>query len=541
MNPRLALALLLPFAACGLQWLLWDAWIKPCAWFLFLPAAFFSAWLGGLRGGIAGTLLGALLAWYVFIPPAFSFSLDQPANAFSIGVFAFMGGLFAWFHEQLRRAQQRSEVRFEATFEQAAVGLALVTPDGRWLRVNRKLCAIVGYRPEELLDKTFQDITHPDDLNADLDQVRRMLAREIDSYALEKRYVRKDGGLVWIKLTVALVWRPDGAPDYFISVVEDISARKAAEAKLREQDLLLNEMSVLTHVGGWSFDPATGAGNWTAESARIHDLPEDAPIDVARGIDYYVGEHRRVIREAVRAAVELAQAYDLELEIRTAAGRRKWVRAIGHPVVEHGRVVSVQGSLQDITERRRIEAALRESEMKFRLLADNAVDCIFWIGPAGDYRYISPACATISGHAAEEFLADPDLMTRLIHPDDRAAYRAHLGSAQQADPGELEFRIVRKDGEVRWISHHCKPILGDDGEYLGRRGSNRDITERKHAEDELRRRNEELERFDRASVGRELRMIELKRRVNDLTRELGREPPYELGFTEARGSAARDP
>ena len=122
-----------------------------------------------------------------------------------------------------------SESRFTATFEQAAVGIALVAPDGRWLRVNRRLAAIVGYSPDELLSRKFQDITHPQDLDTDLEQVRRMLAREIDSYSIEKRYLRKNGGQVWVNLTVALMWTTQGEPDYFISVVEDISARKRAQ------------------------------------------------------------------------------------------------------------------------------------------------------------------------------------------------------------------------------------------------------------------------------------------------------------------------
>jgi PAS domain S-box-containing protein len=128
---------------------------------------------------------------------------------------------------------RESEARFIATFEQAAVGIAMVAPDGRWLRVNHRLCAIVGYTQDELSRLNFQDITHPDDLEADLDQVRRMLAREIDTYAMEKRYIRKDGGAVWIMLTVSLVWKPDRTPDYFIAVVEDIQARKLAEEQLR--------------------------------------------------------------------------------------------------------------------------------------------------------------------------------------------------------------------------------------------------------------------------------------------------------------------
>lgn len=134
-----------------------------------------------------------------------------------------------------RRAEKirdESEQRFRATFEQAAMGIAMVTLDGHWLRVNDRLCQIVGYDREELLGGTFLQITHPDDLEADLANARRVLAREIESYTMEKRYLRKDGGAVWVNLTVSLLRRQDGEPDYFISVVEDIQARKDAELAL---------------------------------------------------------------------------------------------------------------------------------------------------------------------------------------------------------------------------------------------------------------------------------------------------------------------
>ncbi|MFM8331022.1 MAG: PAS domain S-box protein, partial [Candidatus Methylumidiphilus sp.] len=163
MSVRLALAVAL-LALAG-QWLLWP-WLAPFAGFLFFPAVFFSAYL------------------------------------------AYVGGRAS---ERRRAAAQlrQSEIRFEATFEQAAVGIALVAPDGRWLRANQKLCEIVGYAHDELLAKTFHDITHADDVDADLAQMRQMLAGEISTYALEKRCRRKDGGVVWVNLTVALVRRAD--------------------------------------------------------------------------------------------------------------------------------------------------------------------------------------------------------------------------------------------------------------------------------------------------------------------------------------------
>jgi PAS domain S-box-containing protein len=144
-----------------------------------------------------------------------------------------------------KRAEEtlrENEERFRATFEQAAVGIAHVAPDGRWLRVNQRLCDIVGYSREELTRLTFQDITHPDDLDADLQYVRQMLADEIASYSMEKRYVRKNGRHVWINLTVALLRDATGQPKYFISVVEDITARKLAEAAAqRAQQQLLDQ------------------------------------------------------------------------------------------------------------------------------------------------------------------------------------------------------------------------------------------------------------------------------------------------------------
>ena len=135
--------------------------------------------------------------------------------------------------------QREQELR--ATFEHAALGIAHVAPDGSWLEVNQHLCNLVGYSREELLEKTFQDITHPDDLDVDLNYVQYMLAGRISNYSMEKRYIKKDGGLVWINLTVSLIRKPTGEPDFFISFVEDISARKATVEALTEMNVELEK------------------------------------------------------------------------------------------------------------------------------------------------------------------------------------------------------------------------------------------------------------------------------------------------------------
>jgi PAS domain S-box-containing protein len=126
-----------------------------------------------------------------------------------------------------------SEERFRGTVENAGVGIAHTAFDGRWLRFNEKLCAIVGYPRLELLHKTFQDVTYPDDLAASVDHVARLRRGEIPSYSLEKRYFRKDGSAVWVDLSVSLQRDAAGAPAHMIAIMQDISARKRLEGKLR--------------------------------------------------------------------------------------------------------------------------------------------------------------------------------------------------------------------------------------------------------------------------------------------------------------------
>ena len=147
--------------------------------------------------------------------------------------------------ERVRREEElrESEERFRATFEAAGVGMAHVAPDGRWLRINSKLSEIVGYPNEELLSLTFQEITHPDDLEKDLEHVRRMQFGEIESYSIEKRYVRRDGRRVWAKLAVSALRAASGSISCFVSVVEDVTERKIKE--LASRPLTVRETEVL--------------------------------------------------------------------------------------------------------------------------------------------------------------------------------------------------------------------------------------------------------------------------------------------------------
>jgi PAS domain S-box-containing protein len=162
---------------------------------------------------------------------------------------------------------------------------------------------------------------------------------------------------------------------------------------------------------------------------------------------------------------------------------------------EQGRLHRFVAVFSDITARKQAEHALRAAEEKYRNFADFTYDWEVWVAPDGHYRYISPSCERVTGYRPEEFAADAQLQLRIIHPDDRARFTAHLQSiAAPAERTEsAEYRIVTKGGEIRWIEHICHPVHGTDGAYLGRRASNHDITDRKLAENEIRKLNAELE------------------------------------------------
>ena len=140
--------------------------------------------------------------------------------------------------------------------------------------------------------------------------------------------------------------------------------------------------------------------------------------------------------------------------------------------------------------RHRNEEGLRESRERYRVLAEFSSDWEYWLGPDGRYLYVSPACQAVTGHPAEAFLADPELLGRLVHPADVVHWTRHVqGRLADAasDLESVEFRLIARDGQERWIEHVCNPVIREDGRYLGRRGVNRDITDRKRFEEELKR------------------------------------------------------
>jgi formate hydrogenlyase transcriptional activator len=145
--------------------------------------------------------------------------------------------------------------------------------------------------------------------------------------------------------------------------------------------------------------------------------------------------------------------------------------------------------------RQRADDALQASEQRFRTMADFCYDWDYWLGPDGRVIYVSPSCERITGYRPEEFVADPGLLLRIVHPEDRAGWEAHLRVEPTMGPDAIDLRIVTRGGEVRWIGHLCQAVFGSGGEYLGHRVSNRDITERKRSQLALEQAHREVQQL----------------------------------------------
>src|SRR5215467_6962692 len=258
---------------------------------------------------------------------------------------------------------RNSEARFRATFDNAAVGIAHVAPGGRWLRVNGPLCRILGYSVDELLTKSFQDVTYPDDLAADLARVQLVREGKIDSYDAEARYLRKDGAIVWGRKTVGCVRKGDGSIDYFVSVIEDISARKQTEKELRENEERFRSSLVHSPLPISLFDDRERilavSRSWLEQTGYSREeLPrlEDWTI---RAYGDRSGEMLERLRQIIIISTE-PEVRSAELKIRTKDGReRLWSFVTSpHATQSDGRRLFVCVA-QDVTDQKAHEEQIQ--------------------------------------------------------------------------------------------------------------------------------------------------------------------------------------
>jgi PAS domain S-box-containing protein len=398
------------------------------------------------------------------------------------------------------RALRDSSYYARSLIEASLDPLVTISAQGKITDVNEASVQATGVPRAQLVGTDFADcFTEPQKAR---EGYRRALSEgSVHDYALGIRHV--SGRVTDVLYNASLYRDEQGQVLGVFAAARDMSERKRAEEALKRSEALLTATGRMAKVGGWELDPATLDVHWTEETYRIHELPLDRKPPLRQAINFFHPDDRETLSSAIQRALERAEPYDMELRFITAKGTPLWTRTICKPRVVAGKVVKLEGTLQDITERKRAEEALRESENKFRLLAEFTYDWVYWLDSEFRFVYSSPSCQQITGYSAEEFINNPSLYLRIVHPDDRTPFVEHRKTYQSAlEHGESEFRIVRRDGSLRWIEHVCKPILAEDGRCLGRRSSNRDITERKRLDEalltlnaDLARSNKELEQF----------------------------------------------
>ena len=274
---------------------------------------------------------------------------------------------------------RESEQRFRMTFENAAVGIAHVALNGQWLLVNKRYCEIVGYTAEELTGKTFQDITHPDDIAADLTQRQLVLSGATSNFSMEKRYIRKDGSPIWVNLTVGSARKANGTLNYFISVVEDITRRKEAEeerrhveARLRESEADLQLAQEAANLGRWNWDLQTQDLTWTDRCRVLFGVPTDIPMSYGVFLSALHADDRERIDAAVSEAIRQGKGYDIEMRAIWPDGSLHWIASRGRVYFEGGEPSRMVGVAFDITERKQAEEqisyALREVDHRSKNL-----------------------------------------------------------------------------------------------------------------------------------------------------------------------------
>ena len=252
-----------------------------------------------------------------------------------------------------QRELEESEERFRFAMHYSSVGTALVAPDGRWLGVNPALCEIVGYSESELLSGDVQSITHPDDHDADSAQVAQMLARKIATYQTNKRYVRKDGRVVWTQISGSLVWLKDGRPHYFIYQVQDVTDRIRAEAALRASEERFRSIAEATQEWIWEID---ARGVYTFCSPAVEAILGYKPTDLigTNCLDIVSPGTRSMVVELIRRGVSEKRGWrDLVLHLRHVRGGVRWLDINALPLLdEHETLVGYRGVARDITQRR---------------------------------------------------------------------------------------------------------------------------------------------------------------------------------------------
>ncbi len=380
---------------------------------------------------------------------------------------------------------RESEERFRLVISQAGVGLARSRLDGALDFVNDRFCQMLGYPEHELLAKNILDITHADDKPVCTAVMGRLLSGEISSCSVKKRYLAKDGTAIWVRLFASLARDANGLPNYFLGLIEDISDRVQVEHALQDSELRLMLAQGAAPLGVWDWDLRTDALTNSGGYMSLYGLPADhPPLAYAEWLERIHPEDRDRMQAMVAEALDRTHCWDTEFRVLWPDGSVHWLLGRGSVFLdEAGQPARMAGANLDITERKRSEEALRESEERFRNLADSAPVLIWLADPAGQVTFFNRQGLLFTG-CTMDCLAGSGWIER-VHACDQDQVRGAFASIIDAREGwQFEFRLRRADGVFRWML--CTAIPRWSGSrYTGHIGIMVDLTEFKRDQDQV--------------------------------------------------------
>lgn len=381
----------------------------------------------------------------------------------------------------------------ERTLDSMSEAVLVINYDTRSIvRSNAAVERIFGYRQAEL-DGACTRLIHVDDVH--FEKFGKDSAAALSqgrAFYTEFPMRRKDGAIIQTEITVQTINVLRGWKTGVVSVIRDITERKEAEDALRKSEGLLRIAGEAARIGGWYVDLPGGVVTWSAEARAIHEAPEGVSLDAQEAVLTYAPGSRERVDMAFANCAEAGIPYDLELEMITHSGRRSWVRAIGKPVRDiNGRIVRVQGALQDINEQKQIEYTLARSQQQFQQLAD-AMPLIVWTAePDGQVDFANRALENYAGVTGAGGAGE--LLWEAVHPDDRSRYAAvWRNSLMSAERHSIELRLRRRDGVCRWHQIHGVPVMDEKGLVLKWYGTASDVQDSKLNEERLARTMESI-------------------------------------------------
>ncbi|MGC3972880.1 MAG: PAS domain S-box protein [Nitrospira sp.] len=382
--------------------------------------------------------------------------------------------------KQAEQARRASEERFRAAYRNATVGMSIADVSGRIQEVNQALCKILGYSEQEILARTFQSLTHPDDLKQNLDRVQRLLAGTRVYDVFKKRYLRKDGGVVWAQVGVSAIRDEAGTPLYTLAMVQDITERKRAQEALQ--------------LAKYTVDHATEAIYWVGAGAELLDVNDSACSMLGYSKEEFLRMKVPDINPAFQA--DAWPTFWAQTKVRGRVSFESCHRAkdgrlipvnVNVNFVHYNGVECHFAFVRDSTERKSAESALRASEERFHFAIEATNDGMWDWDMRTDEVYYSPQWIRLLGYQSEEVLPTRAFFVTLLHPDDGArmteVLQAHV--AGRIPLQEIEVRLRQKSGEYRWYLNRGKVVArAQDGRPLRMVGTITDISERKQSERE---------------------------------------------------------